>query len=114
MADIFTSRLFIPFHLADPAGIVFFGHFFTLAHEVYEQWICEHLGLPWAAWFQNEKWIVPIKHAEASYQHPLYAGRYCNIMLEMTSITTSSFTLAFHIRDEDITCCRVKHCPCLL
>ncbi len=82
----------IPFHLADPAGILFFGNAFTLFHQAYEAWIVEYLST-WNEWFKNDQWVVPIRSAEANYHTPLFAGNLCNIEIEVTSIGTSSFQL---------------------
>ena len=84
---------FIPFHLTDTAGILFFGHVFTLAHQAFEHFVIHQLECPWSHWFQNPGWIVPIKHAEAQYFHPLHAGLECQIEILVTALTTSSFTL---------------------
>lgn len=98
---------FIPFHLADPAGILFFGHVFTLAHQALESFVVDRLQCPWPLWFQNPDWMVPIKAAEAQYFHPLKAGQECQIELVVTAISTTSFTLASSIQQQRL-CCMVK------
>lgn len=88
----------IPFHLADPAGILFFSHVFTLFHQAFEQFVLDQMQSPWPFWFQNPDWVVPIKHAEAQYFYPLQAGQHCQIELSVTSVSTSSFVMTtfFH------------------
>lgn len=105
----YKTQIFLPFHLADPAGIIFFGHVFTLAHQAYEEWISKDLGIQWDDWFKNPNWIVPIKHAEADYMRPLIAGKICEVNLQLAEIRTSSFRLdyAFNLNGE--VCCIVKH-----
>lgn len=107
MNSSYQYPCFIPFHLADPAGIVFFGHAFTLFHQAFEHFILHHLKCPWTFWFQNPDWIVPIKHAEAEYLHPLQAGQNCQIELCIYSFSTSSFTLTSSIHQGQL-CCTIK------
>jgi acyl-CoA thioester hydrolase/1,4-dihydroxy-2-naphthoyl-CoA hydrolase len=83
----------LPFHLADPAGVLFFSHVFTLFHQAFEYFIVDQLHCPWNEWFQNPTWVVPIKKAEAEYHSPLLAGEECHIDLIPIEIISSSFSL---------------------
>lgn len=103
----YRHAMFLPFHLADPAGILFFGHVFSLAHEAYEHFVMNQLGYAWREWFENSDWIVPIKHTEADFLQPLHAGLSCEIEVLVDSLTTSSFTLVSRIDQPEI-CCLVK------
>jgi acyl-CoA thioesterase FadM len=103
----YHTSCFIPFHLADPAGIVFFGHVFSLAHQAYEQFISDQLGYTWTEWFQNPEWIVPIKQADAHYLHPLVAGQSCHMELHVTALSSTSFTLTSSLSQQQV-CCTVK------
>lgn len=103
----FRYSCLIPFHMTDAAGILFFGHVFTLAHQAFEQFVIHHLECPWAFWFQNPDWIIPIKHAEAEYFHPLQAGQECYIDLIVTNTSTSSFSLTSSFHQMQL-CCTVK------
>jgi acyl-CoA thioesterase FadM len=105
--QIHRTSCFIPFHLTDSAGILFFGHVFTLAHQAFEQFVIHQLECPWTFWFQNDDWKVPIKHSEAQYLHPLQAGKDCQIELMVTTLTTSSFTLNSTFYQQSL-CCIVK------
>ena len=102
----FQCDLYVPFHLADPAGILFFSHVFSLAHQGYEQLIQKGWNFEWSNWFQNADWVVPIKKAEANFFAPIRAGRNCCIEIAITAVSTSSFTLK-SILSQQITCCEV-------
>lgn len=104
----FRQDLLIPFHLADPAGIIFFGHVFTLSHQVFEAFILDALQLPWREWFQNPDWIVPIKQADASYSTPLKAGEKSQITLQLAELRTNSFTVQTHFYQSEQLACAVK------
>ena len=104
----FTREVFIPFHLGDPAGILFFSHVFTLAHEAYEQFISQSFPISWDDWFKNPERIIPIKQAEANYSHPLVVGQPCLITLDVKEARTSSFSLEYKFIQNNIECCTVK------
>lgn len=97
----------VPFHMADPAGILFFGNAFTLFHQAFEHFVTHHLETPWEEWFQNPEWIVPIRHAEVEYLKPILAGKTCRIALSLAGASTSSFTIAATIEQEEL-CCSMK------
>lgn len=107
MPQSYHYPCFIPFHLADPAGILFFGHAFTLFHQAFEQFVLHQLKYPWALWFQNPEWIIPIRNVEAEYLHPILAGQSAQIEISVSSLSTSSFTLISSIRQEQL-CCSIK------
>jgi acyl-CoA thioesterase FadM len=107
-SSVYHHPCFIPFHLSDAAGILFFGHVFTLTHEAFEYFVRKVIHFTWADWFQNSEWIVPIKHAEANYLHPLYAGSECLIELSIIEISNSTFTLNASFVQQQTTCCMVK------
>lgn len=107
MIEPYHYTCFIPFHLADPAGIVFFGYSFTLMHQAFEQFVINQLKCPWDDWFHNSSWIVPIRHAEAQFLSPLMAGRECDIEINVKTVSKSSFTLETTLKQKD-ACAIVK------
>lgn len=104
----YRTVIFIPFHLSDPAGIVFFGHLFSLAHEGWERCLVEQLNLSWKEWFQHPEWIVPIRHATADYYTPLYAGQSCDVILSIIKGKRSSMSIESHFFQEERRCSIVK------
>lgn len=107
MSSAYRYHCLVPFHLADPAGVLFFGNAFTLVHQAFEYFVLHQLAYPWNSWFQNPEWIVPIRQAEAQYLQPIYAGQECQIELVVSSLSTSSFTLTSTIHQND-ACCMIK------
>lgn len=107
-AKPFQKDLFIPFHYVDAAGIAFFGHIFTLAHQTFEAFVMETLQCPWHHWFHHPEWIVPIKNTEANFFAPLLAGQTCQIQLKVKEIRTSSFCMHYDFFQNEHLCCTVK------
>lgn len=103
----YTYSCAVPFHLSDPAGILFFGHAFTLFHQGFEHFVSNHLKCPWKDWFQNPQWFVPVKHAEAQYTLPIYAGQECQVDMTLATFSNTSMTMHSVIRQQEI-CCTIK------
>lgn len=103
----FQCSLFIPFHLCDTAGILFYGHVFALAHQAYEQFVIHQLECPWENWFHHPDWVVPVKHAEAHYHSPVKAGEECRFELVVDFIGTTSFSVITSLFQQNL-CCTVK------
>lgn len=108
MEAFYRRSIFTPFQLSDAAGIVFFGHIFSLSHEVYEQFIQEKLGITWDDWFKNKDWMIPIKQTHANYFAPLLAGLWYQVHLELKQMTNSSFTLVYRFYRENVEHCQVE------
>lgn len=103
----YTYEVPISFHLTDEAGILFYSHVFTLAHQAYESFITKKLGFSWQEWFHHQEWIIPIKHAEATYHAPLHVGKPCFIELHVTDISNSSFGLQANFNQPHDECCAI-------
>ena len=101
------TQLFLPFHLGDPAGILFFGHVFTLSHQVFEQFVMDRLNCTWNEWFQNPNWIVPIRKTESEFYSPLHVGEWCEIHLAISAVNRSSFTCEITF-SQSVLCCSVR------
>lgn len=108
MIETFRQDVFIPFDLADPAGILFFGHVFALAHRTFERFIVDGLELSWENWFQNTEWIVPIKIANAHYQVPLQAGLNYTSEIFIFPLQRTSFKVQCRFWRGAALCCTVE------
>lgn len=91
---LFRERIQISFRLADPAGILFFGNFFDLAHDILERFL-QHRGITWAEWFNHPTLAFPIRHAESDFHAPLKAGESYDV--EASVVETSSSSVTFQV-----------------
>lgn len=107
MKPVFESQVTIPFHMADPAGIIFFGHVFSIAHAEYEKWLTSEMG-SWDRWFSNPEWIAPIKKTEAEYLAPIKAGDNITVKIFVKNITESSFTTFYELSSKNQICAKVE------
>jgi acyl-CoA thioesterase FadM len=104
---LFKYEMLIPFHYVDRAGILFFAHTFTIAHETLEHFIVEKWGIPWNQWFNNTEWAVPIKESRALFQKPIYGGIPCHTLLFIESLSNSSISFKYCLYQSDQLCCEV-------
>ena len=95
----FRSNVTIKFHQADPAGIMFFGHVFTLAHDTYESFI-QACGFPWKDWFMDHKFVIPIRHTECDFLRPFRAGESYDVNAEVIEFSSSSFVMRYEFSRE--------------
>ncbi len=98
---MFTCPVSVRFHEADFRGILFFGRILQLAHEVYEDFVVAELGVAWDEWFSAPEWLVPIKHAEATFHRPLRPGRRFEAEAGIGRLSDSSFELLIRFFDVD-------------
>ncbi len=94
--DYYTIKL----HDTDAAGILFFANQFKMAHDLDEHFLAQN-GFPFRDIFADQKFLIPIVHAEADYRQTLTAGDTVEIELTVEKIGETSFTLAYHIVDLD-------------
>lgn len=100
----FRMERFISFPLSDPGGVLFFGQLFFLCHEAFEQFILKELCESWNDWFQNEEWVVPIRHTEANFTRPLLAGKKCRIDLAIINVSETGFSVSYSFFQDELCC----------
>lgn len=111
----FTRTVTIRFDEGDPRGILFYGRVQELAHRVFEDFIVAELVDRWEEWFEAEDFVVPIRHAEATYHRPMRPGHGYEARLTVSRIGDSSFEVQVRFVDvegsEPLLCAetRVAH-----
>ena len=91
------KSLRVPFHLCDPARIMFFGSFFEIYHMFLEENL-PHLGVDWDTWFMSTTG-APVRGATVQYDHPLKFGTEYTARLGIKKIGSSSITFHFEVGD---------------
>ena len=95
---MFTIDFSVRLPDTDAAGILFFGNYFRLAHDVYEAFM-ESIGFSLRHIVQEADFLVLIAHAEADYEKPLRLGDRATVELEVESIGQTSFVLSYSLKD---------------
>lgn len=105
---LFPQSIFVSFDLVDAAGILFFSHVFTLAHNIFETSVISKLEISWSEWFNNEQWIAPIRQCEATYKRPLLGGQTYDVDATILQIGQTSFSIEYHFCQKEIEYCSIK------
>lgn len=98
---MFTSDVKIKFHDCDPAGILFYGNIFKLAHDIYQE-LLESLGQ--RNFFNDELIALPITKASAEYFYPMKSGDVftTNIMVSGLNDCSYELTNLFYNRNKKL------------
>lgn len=97
---MFSYDSSVKLHQTDAAGLLFFGHQFTLIHDCYELYM-ESIGFSFARIFKEADYLLAIVHAEADFKNPLYVGDRLTTSLRIDKIGQSSYTLAYDLADGE-------------
>ena len=86
----------VPFHQVDGAGVVFFAHLFTHAHDAYERFM-ESLDSSLDRLVRESHCDLPIVHAAADYRLPLRHGMEVRVHMWVDRLGDTSFTTAYDL-----------------
>lgn len=93
---MFSYPTSVKLHQTDAAGLLFFGNYFTLAHDAYQAFV-ESTGYSFAKILNDTEYLAPIVHAEGDYKAPLFVGDKVTVHLKADNIGTTSFTLGYEM-----------------
>jgi len=103
-----SSEHRVQLHEIDAAGVVFFGTYFTIAHQAYEQALLAN-GFDLALLLAAGQQALPMVHAEADYQSPLRYGDTVTIGVTCGRIGERSFTLEYVLTKLGTPVARLRH-----
>lgn len=89
----FTRTVPIRFSHCDPAGIVYFPHYFDMFNALIEDWYTEQLGFNYARLILNERYGFPFVRIETDFKVPSRMGENLDLTLLLTKIGFSSLSL---------------------
>ena len=83
----------IRFSHCDPAGIVYFPHYFDMFNGLMEDWYTEQLGVDYAELILNERQGFPFVHIETDFRIPSRMGEHLDLTLLLERIGHSSLSV---------------------
>ena len=89
----FTRTVPIRFSHCDPAGIVYFPHYFDMFNGLIEDWYSEQLGVDYAKLILNDRSGFPFVHIETDFKIPSRMGEHLNLTLLLKGIGRSSLSI---------------------
>jgi 4-hydroxybenzoyl-CoA thioesterase len=89
----FTRTVAIRFSHCDPAGIVYFPHYFNMFNGVIEDWYTERLGIEYAKLILADRHGFPFVHIETDFKIPSRMGEHLDLTLLLERVGRSSLTV---------------------
>ncbi len=93
----FVSEKLIRFHHCDPAGIVFYPQYFTLFHELLEDWYNRGLKLNYAEMISSDRRGLPTAHIDCDFKIPSKIGDTVQMQLSVKRIGRTSLTIGVKV-----------------
>ena len=89
----FTRTVPIRFSHCDPAGIVYFPHYFDMFNGLVEDWYTEQLGVNYANLILGDQHGFPYVHIETDFKLPSRMGERLDLTLLLTRVGRSSLSV---------------------
>ncbi len=95
----FTRSVPVRFSHCDPAGIVYFPHYFDMFNGVIEDWYKEELGYDYADLVMGSHFGFPIVHLDCDFKIPSRMGDLINLTVLVDRVGRSSlgFAIVCHL-----------------
>ena len=87
---VFTRSVPVRFSHCDPAGIVYFPHYFDMFNGLIEDWYGEELGYDYASLIMDSQYPFPFVHIECDFKIPSRMGDVIELTLLVDRIGRSS------------------------
>jgi len=104
----FTRSVPIRFSHCDPAGIVYFPHYFDLFNGVIEDWYTYELGYNYAELITGSRYGFPFVHIECDFKIPSRMGDVIDMTLLVERIGRSSLGIAIVCHKERLERLRAR------
>ena len=89
----FTHTVPVRFSHCDPAGIVYFPHYFDMFNGLIEDWHTHELGVDYAALILSDRHGFPFVHIETDFKIPSRMGEQLDLTLLLERIGRSSLSM---------------------
>lgn len=90
----FTRRVPVRFSHCDPAGIVYFPHYFDMFNGLIEDWYGQELGYDYAELILDGEYGFPFVHIECDFKIPSRMGDVIDLTLLVERLGRSSLGVA--------------------
>jgi 4-hydroxybenzoyl-CoA thioesterase len=104
----FTRSVPVRFSHCDPAGIVYFPHYFDMFNGLIEDWYGEELGHDYAAMIMGSRYGFPFVHIECDFKIPSRMGEVIALTLLVERIGRSSLNIAIVCHRDGLELLRAR------
>ena len=95
---MFRYETSVKLHDTDAAGLLFFAHQFTIAHDAYETFMSEQ-GVGFRKILRDNDYKLAIVHASADFMKQLSVGDALTVEMRAEKVSTHSFILVYELFD---------------
>ena len=99
--DVFYSDMLVRFSHCDPAGIIFFPHYFVMFNGLVEDWFNHALEIDYAGFITSRHMGLPMVNIQCDFVAPSKIGEVITLTLKIKRIGTSSLTLTVQAHLDD-------------
>ena len=92
--DVFYSDMLVRFSHCDPAGIIFYPHYFVMFNGLVEDWFNHALEINYANFITTRRLGLPMVNVQCDFVAPSKIGEVITLTLQIEHIGNSSLTLA--------------------
>lgn len=107
MPSIPVHKFKVPLQEVDHAGVLYFAHLFSHAHDAYAQ-LMESMGFPLHQIIESGKYHIPLAHAEADFLAPMRHGQLVEVQAHIERLGNTSFTLKYEFSSNAGLCALVS------
>ena len=93
-AGAFTRSVAVRFSHCDPAGIIYFPHYFDMFNGLIEDWYGEELGHDYADLIMGSRFGFPFVHLDCDFKIPSRMGDVIEMTLLVEKVGRSSLGIA--------------------
>ena len=97
----FSKEIKIRFEHCDPAGIVFYPHYFEMFNQMIEDWFDEKIGIPFQTMHQEWKLGVPLVHIETDFLGASRIGDILTFTLTFTRLGSKSLSFLIEAQKDN-------------
>ena len=110
----FTRSVPIRFSHCDPAGIVYFPHYFNMFNGLIEDWYTEELGYKYAEIIMGSQFGFPFVHIECDFKVPSRMGDVIDLTLLVEHVGRSSLGIAIVCHRDGVERLRARMVTALM
>ena len=92
--DVFYSDMLVRFSHCDPAGIIFYPHYFVMFNGLVEDWFNHALEINYADFITTRRLGLPMVNIKCDFVAPSKIGEVITLTLRIERIGNSSLKLA--------------------
>ena len=107
-AGAFTRSVTIRFSHCDPAGIVYFPHYFDMFNGLIEDWYTQELKHDYAELIMGGRFGFPFVHIECDFKIPSRIGEVIEMTLLVERIGRSSLGIAIVCHRDGVVRLRAR------